>query len=61
MVFRLIFKSIWKEDSFQIIYEKFRNDENKIIDTGEIIFANLIADTDYQLYKHEYEKIKLIF
>ena len=53
-------RDIWKDDSFQIIYEEFRNDENKIIDTGEIIFANLnLQDTDYQLYKHEYEKNKI--
>ena len=53
-------RDIWKNDSFQIIYEEFVNDENKIVDTGEIIFANLnLQDTDIQLYKYEYEKGKI--
>ena len=34
-------RDIWKEDSFQIIYEEFRNKNNDVVDTGEIIFANL--------------------
>ena len=53
-------RDVWKNDSFQIIYEEFVNDENKIVDTGEIIFANLnLQDTDIQLYKYEYEKGKI--
>ena len=53
-------RDIWKNDSFQIIYEEFINEDNKIVDTGEIIFANLnLQDTDLQLYKHEYEKNKV--
>ena len=32
-------RDVWKNDSFQIIYEEFVNDDNKIVDTGEIIFA----------------------
>ena len=53
-------RDVWKNDSFQIIYEEFVNDENKVIDTGEIIFANLnLQDTDLQLYKYEYEKDKI--
>ena len=53
-------RDIWKDDSFQIIYEEFVNDENKIVDTGEIIFANLnLQNNDLQLYKHEYEKNKI--
>ena len=32
----------------------------EIVDTGEIIFANLnLQSEDYQLYKHEYEKDKI--
>ena len=32
----------------------------KVIDTGEIIFANLsLQNTDYQLYKFEYAKNKI--
>ena len=53
-------RDIWKNDSFQIIYEEFVNDKNEIVDTGEIIFANLnLQDTDLQLYKYEYEKNKI--
>ncbi len=53
-------RDIWKSDSFQIIYEEFINEDNKIVDTGEIIFANLkLQNTDLQLYKYEYEKNKI--
>ena len=53
-------RDIWKNDSFQIIYEEFTNNNGKIIDTGEIIFANLnLQDNDLQLYKYEYEKDKI--
>tara|TARA_A100001037_G_C15143715_1_gene635157 strand:- start:2617 stop:3915 length:1299 start_codon:yes stop_codon:yes gene_type:complete len=52
-------RDVWKDDSFQIIYEEFVNDKNKVVDTGEIIFANLkLQNSDLQLYKHEYEKNK---
>ncbi len=53
-------RDIWKNDSFQIIYEEFINEDNIVIDTGEIIFANLnLQNTDLQLYKFEYEKNKI--
>ena len=52
-------RDIWKNDSFQIIYEEFRNKNNDVVDTGEIIFANLnLQSSDLQLYKYEYEKGK---
>ena len=35
-------RDIWKNDSFQIIYETFLDSNNKIIETGNIIYANLI-------------------
>ena len=36
------------------------NENNQVVDTGEIIFANLnIQETDLQLYKYEYEKNKI--
>ena len=35
-------RDIWKNDSFQIVYETFLNENNKTIETGKIIFANLI-------------------
>ena len=35
-------RDIYKNDSFEILYEKFINEEEKIKETGNIIFANLI-------------------
>ena len=53
-------RDVWKNDSFQIIYEEFVGDNNKVVDTGEIIFANLnLQNSDLQLYKYEYEKNKV--
>ena len=53
-------RDVWKDDSFQIIYEEFVNEKNKVVDTGEIIFASLnLQNTDLQLYKYEYEKNKV--
>ena len=53
-------RDVWKNDSFQIIYEQFTNEDNVVVDTGEIIFANLnLQNTDYQLYKFEYEENKI--
>ena len=53
-------RDVWKNDSFQIIYEEFVNDDNKIVDTGEIIFASLnLQNVNYQLYKYEYDKNKI--
>ncbi len=53
-------RDIWKNDSFQIIYEEFLNDDGEIIETGNIIFANLnLQNKDLKLYRHEYEKNKI--
>ena len=53
-------RDIWKNDSFQIIYEEFKNVEGKVIETGDIIYANLnLQNNDIQLYKFEYEKNKI--
>ena len=50
-------RDIWKNDSFQIIYEEFLNDKGEIIETGNIIFANLnLKNEDLKLYRYEYEK-----
>ncbi len=50
-------RDIWKNDSFQIIYEEFLNDEGDIIETGNIIFANLnLKNEDLKLYRYEFEK-----
>jgi len=44
-------RDIKKNDTFQILYEVFVNNENKIQETGEIIFANLILQNENnQLY-----------
>tara|TARA_B100001250_G_scaffold380141_1_gene371357 strand:- start:198 stop:1532 length:1335 start_codon:yes stop_codon:yes gene_type:complete len=53
-------RDIWKNDSFQIIYEEFKNQDGKIIDVGDIIYANLILqNNDLKLYKFEHEKNKV--
>jgi len=53
-------RDIWKNDTFQIIYEEFKNKDGIVIETGEIIYANLnLQDKDIQLYKYEYEKNKI--
>ena len=44
-------RDIRKRDSFQIMYEVFKNDDKKIIETGEILFANLkLSGQDKPLY-----------
>ena len=35
-------RDIWKNDSFQIIYETFLDSNGKAIETGKILYANLI-------------------
>ncbi len=35
-------RDIWKNDSFQIIYETFLDSNNKVLDTGKVLYANLI-------------------
>ena len=53
-------RDIWKNDSFQIIYEEFYNEDGKIIETGNIIFANLSLQNEaLKLYRHEYAKNKI--
>ncbi len=53
-------RDIWKNDSFQIIYEEFINKDGKIVETGNIIFANLsLQNQDLKLYRYEYQKNKI--
>ena len=53
-------RDIWKNDSFQIIYEEFIDEKDKVVDTGQILFANLnLQNTDYQLYMYEYDEKKI--
>ena len=41
--FRIDFqRDIWENDNFQIIYEAFLDENKKILETGNIIYANLI-------------------
>ena len=49
-------RDIRKKDKFQIMYEIFLDDNNKIIETGEILFANLkLSGQDNKLYYFDYE------
>ena len=44
-------RDIRKQDSFQIMFEVFKDDNNRIIESGEILFANLIlSGEDNSLY-----------
>ena len=44
-------RDIRKQDKFQIMYELFLNDKNEIVETGEILFANLkLSGQDNSLY-----------
>ncbi len=44
-------RDIRKQDKFQIMYEIFLNEKKKIVDTGEILFANLkLSGQDNSLY-----------
>jgi len=53
-------RDVWKDDSFQIIYEQFLDEKGNEIDTGDIIFANLnLQNKDLQLYRHTFEKDKI--
>ena len=50
-------RDIRKNDSFQIIYEVFEDDKKKIIETGKIIFANMILRRqENELYFFENKK-----
>ena len=47
-------RDIWKNDSFQIIYETFLDSDNKVLDTGKILYANLILqgkENDLYIFK----------
>ena len=49
-------RDIRKQDKFQIMYELFLNDKKEIIETGEILFANLkLSGQDNSLYYFEKE------
>ena len=53
-------RDIRKNDSFQIVYEELKNDENKTIDFGNILYANLILQgKSLELYHFYSEKDKV--
>ena len=53
-------RDIWKNDSFQIIYEEFKNKDGDTIEVGDIIYANLsIQNMNLKLYKFEYKNNKI--
>jgi murein DD-endopeptidase MepM/ murein hydrolase activator NlpD len=52
-------RDIRKKDKFQIMYEVFIDENNKIIETGEILFANLkLSGQDNSLYYFDGEDIE---
>src|SRR6056300_369068 len=47
-------RDIRKEDKFQIMYEVFIDENNKVVETGEILFANLkLSGQDNSLYYYD--------
>ena len=52
-------RDIRKRDSFQIMFEVFKDDNGRIIETGEILFANLkLSGENNSLYFFEYKNGK---
>tara|TARA_B100001741_G_scaffold77931_1_gene63109 strand:+ start:192 stop:1505 length:1314 start_codon:yes stop_codon:yes gene_type:complete len=53
-------RDIRKNDSFQIVYEEFKNENNKIVDYGNILYANLILQGKaLELYFFNSDKEKI--
>tara|TARA_Y100001970_G_scaffold293728_1_gene442674 strand:+ start:179 stop:1492 length:1314 start_codon:yes stop_codon:yes gene_type:complete len=53
-------RDIKKNDSFQIVYEEYKNDENKTVDFGNILYANLILQgRPIELYYFSSNKNKI--
>ena len=49
-------RDIRRNDKFQILYEIFLNEKNEIIETGEILYANLkLSGQDNNLYYFDYK------
>ena len=52
-------RDIRKEDKFQIMYEVFIDENNKVVETGEILFANLkLSGQDNSLYFFDKENVE---
>ena len=62
MVFKVDFqRDIRKGDKFQIMYEVFIDNKDKVIQTGEILFANLkLSGQDNSLYFLKKKMFKVI-
>ncbi len=44
-------RDIWKDDSFQIVYETYLDTNNEVLDTGKILYANLVLQgKEHDLY-----------
>tara|TARA_B100002052_G_scaffold279603_1_gene286974 strand:+ start:195 stop:1508 length:1314 start_codon:yes stop_codon:yes gene_type:complete len=53
-------RDIRKNDSFQIVFEEFKNDNNKTVDYGNILYANLILQgKSLELYHFSSDKEKI--
>ena len=52
-------RDIRKEDKFQIMYEVFIDENNQVVETGEILFANLkLSGQDNSLYYFDKENVE---
>jgi len=52
-------RDVRKEDKFQIMYEVFIDENNKVVETGEILFANLkLSGQDNSLYYFDKENVE---
>ena len=52
-------RDIRKEDKFQIMYEVFIDENDKVVETGEILFANLrLSGQDNSLYYFDKENVE---
>ena len=55
-------RDIRKGDWFEILYEKFEDDNNKVRDTGKIIYASMYVNgEELNLYNFKYSKIEDYF
>ena len=53
-------RDIRKNDSFQIVFEEFKNDNNKTVDYGNILYANLILQgKSLEIYHFNSEQEKI--
>ena len=52
-------RDIRKGDWFEILYEKFKDDNNKVRDTGKIIYASMFVNgEEINLYNFKYNKVE---